>query len=65
MGNASVDWLRGVVADKTHPPFYLWLGPHAPHLPSTPAPWCKCSSSLCVFFRLKEAAAQMPTTRSA
>lgn len=24
---------------KTHPPFYAWIGPHAPHLPSTPAPW--------------------------
>ena len=40
MGNASVDWIRSVIADKMHPPFYAWIGPHAPHLPSTPAPWC-------------------------
>ncbi len=22
-----------------HRPFFAWVGPHAPHLPSTPAPW--------------------------
>ena len=22
-----------------HPPFFVYLGPHAPHKPSTPAPW--------------------------
>jgi hypothetical protein len=26
-------------AGPTHPPFFAWIGPHAPHLPSTPAPW--------------------------
>jgi len=33
MGNASVDWIRSVIADPSHPPFYAWIGPHAPHLP--------------------------------
>lgn len=40
LGNASIDWIRSVLSEgKTHPPFYAWIGPHAPHLPSTPAPW--------------------------
>eukprot|EP01051_Picozoa_sp_SAG22_P001741 SAG22_NODE_72_length_22344_cov_95.586559_8_plen_259_part_00 len=40
MGNKSVAWIRQVVEGKPeHPPFYAWIGPHAPHLPSTPAPW--------------------------
>ena len=40
MGNQSVAWIRSVLEQgKTHPPFYAWIGPHAPHLPSTPAPW--------------------------
>lgn len=40
VGNASVDWLRSVLEmGDTHPPAYLWIGPHAPHLPATPAPW--------------------------
>lgn len=41
MGNASVAWIKSVLdkGGKTHPPFYAWIGPHAPHLPSTPAPW--------------------------
>jgi len=40
LGNASVAWIRSVLEmGKTHPPFYAWIGPHAPHLPSTPAPW--------------------------
>lgn len=40
MGNASIAWIKSVLElGKTHPPFYAWIGPHAPHLPSTPAPW--------------------------
>ena len=40
MGNASVAWIKSVLdKGKTHPPFFAWIGPHAPHLPSTPAPW--------------------------
>eukprot|EP00041_Stephanoeca_diplocostata_P003934 m.39508 g.39508 ORF g.39508 m.39508 type:complete len:609 (-) comp14720_c0_seq1:149-1975(-) len=40
MGNASVAWIRSVLEmGKTHPPFYAWIGPHAPHLPAIPAPW--------------------------
>eukprot|EP00947_MAST-08B_sp_MAST-8B-sp1_P006067 g6067.t1 len=45
MGNATMRWLRSVLesnkkkeaADKK--PFFAWIGPHAPHLPSTPAKW--------------------------
>ena len=40
VGNKTMAWLRSVLAKgPTHPPFFAWVGPHAPHLPSTPAPW--------------------------
>ncbi len=45
MGNATLRWLRRVVKDNRarsedeRKPFFAWIGPHAPHLPSTPAPW--------------------------
>ena len=40
LGNASLTWINQVLeSGKDHPPFYAWIGPHAPHLPSTPAPW--------------------------
>ena len=40
LGNATLEWIRHVLrGGATHPPFYAWVGPHAPHLPSTPAPW--------------------------
>ena len=40
MGNASLAWIKSVMdSGKDHPPFYAWIGPHAPHLPSTPVPW--------------------------
>jgi hypothetical protein len=40
VGNKTIDWIKSVVAKgPTHPPFFAWVGPHAPHLPSTPAPW--------------------------
>jgi N-acetylglucosamine-6-sulfatase len=33
-------WIKSVVEQgPDHPPFFAYLGPHAPHLPSTPAPW--------------------------
>ena len=40
IGNATLRWLRSVVAAPApRRPFFAWVGPHAPHLPSTPAPW--------------------------
>jgi|EP01047_Picozoa_sp_COSAG01_P040723 hypothetical protein len=40
IGNASLAWIRTVVeSGPDHPPFFAWLGPHAPHKPSTPASW--------------------------
>ena len=40
IGNASLAWIRSVVeSGPDHAPFFAWLGPHAPHKPSTPAPW--------------------------
>jgi N-acetylglucosamine-6-sulfatase len=39
VGNSSLDWINSVIADKNHPPFFAWVGPHAPHLPSTPSVW--------------------------
>jgi hypothetical protein len=40
LGNATINWIESVLeAGPTHPPFFAWIGPHAPHLPSTPAPW--------------------------
>lgn len=39
MGNASVAWIKALLANPDHPPFFAAVGPHAPHLPSTPAPW--------------------------
>ena len=40
IGNASLTWIQSVVeAGPDHPPFFAWLGPHAPHKASTPAAW--------------------------
>ena len=40
VGNTSLEWIKSIVSQgKDHPPFFAYLGPHAPHLPSTPAPW--------------------------
>ena len=39
VGNASVAAVRGALANHSAQPFFVWIGPHAPHLPSTPAPW--------------------------
>ena len=37
IGNRSALWLDSVA--KTGKKFFLYLGPHAPHFPATPAPW--------------------------
>jgi N-acetylglucosamine-6-sulfatase len=37
IGNSSVEWLKSVAGKGR--PFFAYLGPHAPHLPATPAPW--------------------------
>ena len=40
VGNTSLNWVEEVVSSgKDHPPFFVFIGPHSPHLPSTPAPW--------------------------
>ena len=40
IGNASIAWMKEVIeSGKDHAPFFAYLGPHAPHKPSTPAPW--------------------------
>jgi N-acetylglucosamine-6-sulfatase len=41
LGNHTVDWLRRVApaAAAGGPPFFAYLGPHAPHFPAEPAPW--------------------------
>jgi N-acetylglucosamine-6-sulfatase len=43
IGNKSLAFVRDVVEKRRgrsgRVPFFVWLGPHAPHLPSTPAPW--------------------------
>eukprot|EP01065_Artemidia_motanka_P018565 TRINITY_DN2188_c1_g2_i1.p1 TRINITY_DN2188_c1_g2~~TRINITY_DN2188_c1_g2_i1.p1 ORF type:complete len:727 (+),score=159.33 TRINITY_DN2188_c1_g2_i1:105-2183(+) len=38
IGNRSMLWLETVLKDPSKP-FFLYLGPHAPHYPATPAPW--------------------------
>lgn len=37
IGNQSMAWLNSIVSDPR--PFFLYLAPHAPHGPATPAPW--------------------------
>ena len=42
IANRSVEWLDSLmngVAKEDRKPFFLYLGPHAPHYPATPAPW--------------------------
>ena len=39
VGNASVNFVRDALTNHSAQPFFVWIGPHAPHLPSTPAPW--------------------------
>lgn len=46
LGNVSINWIKEIVTNNgtagsgyTHPPFFAYVGVHAPHLPSQPAPW--------------------------
>lgn len=40
IGNASIAWIKSVIdTGPDHPPFFAYLGPHAPHKPSQPATW--------------------------
>ena len=40
VGNYTLAFVKSVVERGAgHQPFFAWVGPHAPHLPSTPAPW--------------------------
>jgi hypothetical protein len=38
IGNRSLNWIRSVAGGPK--PFFAYLGPHAPHYPAQPAPWC-------------------------
>ena len=38
LGNRSMAWLDSLV-ERDALPFFLYLGPHAPHFPADPAPW--------------------------
>ena len=37
IGNRSIEWLESL--ESVDEPFLMWIGPHAPHEPATPAPW--------------------------
>ena len=37
IGNKTLEWLKSIKGSGK--PFFAYLGPHAPHLPSTPAEW--------------------------
>jgi N-acetylglucosamine-6-sulfatase len=46
LGNVSINWIREIVTNNgtagsgyKPPPFFCYVGVHAPHLPSSPAPW--------------------------
>ena len=41
LGNHTLNWLNKVApaAAAGGPPFFAYLGPHAPHFPAEPAPW--------------------------
>ena len=40
IGNATLEWMRSIVSEGSlHDPFFAFVGPHAPHLPSTPPPY--------------------------
>eukprot|EP01043_Picozoa_sp_COSAG02_P019838 COSAG02_NODE_966_length_15587_cov_19.602376_12_plen_304_part_00 len=43
LGNTSIAWMRDVVsvAKAKRRPFFLYLAPHCPHDPATPAEWYK------------------------
>lgn len=40
IGNKTIEWMRSIIeSGPDHPPFFAYMGPHAPHLPSTPPPY--------------------------
>eukprot|EP01060_Flectonema_neradi_P037645 TRINITY_DN763_c0_g2_i1.p1 TRINITY_DN763_c0_g2~~TRINITY_DN763_c0_g2_i1.p1 ORF type:complete len:532 (+),score=69.66 TRINITY_DN763_c0_g2_i1:45-1640(+) len=41
IANRTIEWLDSLqkVPKEDRKPFFLYLGPHAPHFPATPAPW--------------------------
>ena len=42
IGNRSLAWLASAAANASAPggaPFMLYIAPHAPHMPTSPAPW--------------------------
>jgi arylsulfatase A-like enzyme len=41
IGNKTVEWIKKVGSGASTKPFMAYVGVHAPHLPSTPAPWYK------------------------
>ncbi len=38
IGNRTLRWLEGAIADAPRP-WFAYIGPHAPHFPAEPAPW--------------------------
>ena len=39
IGNHSIEFLKRAVANVENAPFFAYVAPHAPHMPSTSAPW--------------------------
>ena len=41
LGNVSINWIEELAARPAsqRKPFFCYIGPHAPHVPATPAPW--------------------------
>eukprot|EP00937_MAST-01D_sp_MAST-1D-sp2_P000673 g673.t1 len=39
LGNVSLAWIEERVAANRSKPFFAYVGPHAPHVPASPAPW--------------------------
>ena len=43
IANRTISWIRDITHAQPGQPFFAYIGPHAPHLPSTPAPWHEAS----------------------
>ena len=39
LSNRTALWLDALAARPVPPPFFMYVGPHAPHWPAIPAPW--------------------------
>lgn len=41
IGNKTLDFVRSAVANASagDAPFFVYVAPHAPHMPTTPSPW--------------------------